>query len=232
MPRAPAACASSAHALRRHRAAALAPSSRERERLQRVAGEQRRRLAERDVAGGLAAAQDVVVHARQVVVHERIGVDHLDRRGGRVDARGIGAGEFARGVREQRAHALAAAEHRVAHRLDQRRRRGRVERQRAVEHVLDAPLPLAATRLRRRGQGASSPPSGANAFSTPFSRTSICCCASFSAAWQNATSSAPRLYAASDSCERQLAAFHRATMRFELGERGFEVLAGLAGLWP
>ena len=51
----------------------------ERERLQRVAGEQRRRLAERDVARRLAAAQRVVVHAREVVVNERIGVDELDR---------------------------------------------------------------------------------------------------------------------------------------------------------
>ena len=62
----------------------------ERQRLQRVAGEQRRRLAERDVAGRLAAAQRVVVHARQVVVDERIGVDQLDR-GGRRHRRSAGS---------------------------------------------------------------------------------------------------------------------------------------------
>jgi len=42
----------------------------EREHLQRVAGEYRRGLVERLVAGGTAPAQVVVVHRRQVVVHE------------------------------------------------------------------------------------------------------------------------------------------------------------------
>ena len=54
----------------------------ESERLQRVADEQRRRLVVFDVHGRLAAPQDVVVHARHVVVHQRIGMDHLHRGGG------------------------------------------------------------------------------------------------------------------------------------------------------
>jgi hypothetical protein len=49
------------------------------EALQRVAREERRGLVELHVAGGLAAAQDVVVHAGQVVVDERVRMDHLDR---------------------------------------------------------------------------------------------------------------------------------------------------------
>jgi hypothetical protein len=47
----------------------------ERERLQRVAGENRGRLVEFDVRRRTAAAQVIVVHRRQVVVHERVGVN-------------------------------------------------------------------------------------------------------------------------------------------------------------
>ena len=57
----------------------------ERQRLQRVAGEDRGRLVEGLVAGRAAAAQVVVVHRRQVVVDQAIAVDQLDGAGGRVD---------------------------------------------------------------------------------------------------------------------------------------------------
>jgi len=50
-------------------------------RQETVAGEHRRRFVELLVAGGAAAAQVAVVHRRQIVVHERIGMDHLDCRG-------------------------------------------------------------------------------------------------------------------------------------------------------
>ena len=50
----------------------------ESERVQRVADEDRRCLIVRDVHGGAAATKIVVVHGRQIVVHERIGVNHLD----------------------------------------------------------------------------------------------------------------------------------------------------------
>ena len=46
--------------------------------LQRVAGEDGDRFAERHVAGGLAAAQVVVVERGQVVVDQRVGVQHLE----------------------------------------------------------------------------------------------------------------------------------------------------------
>ena len=47
--------------------------------LQRVAGEDRGRLVEGAVRGGLAAPKVVVVHGGQVVMHQGIGVQHLDR---------------------------------------------------------------------------------------------------------------------------------------------------------
>ena len=52
----------------------------ERHRQQTVAGEHRGRVVELLVAGRPAAPQIAVVHRRQIVVDQRIGVDHLDRR--------------------------------------------------------------------------------------------------------------------------------------------------------
>ena len=55
------------------------------QRLQAVADQQGGRLVVLDVAGRLAAAQHVVVHARQVVMHQRIGVDQFDGAGDDVE---------------------------------------------------------------------------------------------------------------------------------------------------
>ena len=52
------------------------------ERQEAVARQNRGRLVKGLVAGRPAAPQIVVVHRRQIVVDERIGVDHLDRGGG------------------------------------------------------------------------------------------------------------------------------------------------------
>ena len=68
---------------------------------------------------GRPAAQVVVVHRRQVVVDERVGVHQLEGRRGRAAAaraarRGLGGRE-----RQDRPDALAAGEQRVPHRLDE-----------------------------------------------------------------------------------------------------------------
>ncbi len=52
-----------------------------RQGLQRIAGQQRLRLAEFDMHRGLAAAQNIVVHAWHVVMDQRIGVYQFDRTG-------------------------------------------------------------------------------------------------------------------------------------------------------
>ena len=52
------------------------------QRLQRVARQQRTGFAKFHMHRGFAPAQDVVVHTRHVVVHQRVGVDQLDRAGG------------------------------------------------------------------------------------------------------------------------------------------------------
>ena len=116
----------------------LARQQAERLGLQAVAGENRHALAVHDVRRRPPAPQIVVVHRRQIVVNQRIGVDHLDRarrRHRRVARRGFGRADRLRhafGAREhqQRAQPLAAAEQAVAHRVgdDRRRRRRGVER--------------------------------------------------------------------------------------------------------
>ncbi len=113
------------------------------ERLQRVAGEQCHGFSKRDVAGGLATAQRVVIHARQVVVDQRIRVNQLHRGGGSVDGIGIGVRDLARGIRQQRAHPLSAVQHRITHRLAQQCRLEVRGREHSRQHVLDPPLSLA-----------------------------------------------------------------------------------------
>ena len=86
------------------------------ERLQCVAGEDRDGFAEGHVAGGLAAAQIVVVERGQIVMDQRVGVHHLDRsaevgRGWRELVRDAARGLHA----EDGAQALAAREGGVPH---------------------------------------------------------------------------------------------------------------------
>ena len=85
------------------------------QRQQRVAGQDRGPLVEGLVHGGPAAAQVVVVHGGQVVVHQRVAVHALESRGGR--QRGLARhAEQTRALEHQeRAQPLAAAERCMAH---------------------------------------------------------------------------------------------------------------------
>ena len=83
--------------------------------LQGIANQQCGRFIEFDVAGGFAATQDIVIHAGQVVMDQRIGVDQLDSDGRNIEHAAVGAENCAGGMAQQRAHALAAAEHRIPH---------------------------------------------------------------------------------------------------------------------
>jgi hypothetical protein len=75
-----------------------------------VAREDRDVLAELDVRGRAAATEVVVVHRRQVVVDERVGVDQLDRSGGGQDPFRRDLGRARGGEDQHRADALAAGE--------------------------------------------------------------------------------------------------------------------------
>ena len=84
-------------------------------RQQRVARQHGDAFAEHLVVGRLAAAEIVVVHRRQIVVDERVGVDALDGAGQR---QGVGfASAAGRRRREAKrgAHPLAAGKERITH---------------------------------------------------------------------------------------------------------------------
>ena len=89
------------------------------QRLQRIPGQDRRRLVELTMNGGAAAPQIVVVHGRQVVVDERVSVDQLDGCGDWIERRFRRADELAARIHQQRTNALTAAEHGVAHGVEQ-----------------------------------------------------------------------------------------------------------------
>ena len=93
------------------------------QRLQGVAGEQGGGLVEGLVARGTSAAQVRIIHARQVVMDQRVSVDALQRRRG---VRGVGLrveGDGG-GEAEHRTQAFAAGFERVAHRAVQAGRTG------------------------------------------------------------------------------------------------------------
>ena len=105
--------------------------------LQGVADQDGRGLVPLLVDGGLAAAQVVIVHRRQVVVDQRIAVDELHRRrhphrAVAGDAEQAGAGHDQEGTQP-----LAAAQACVAHRLEQLGLGGVGHRQEMVDFLLD-----------------------------------------------------------------------------------------------
>jgi hypothetical protein len=107
-----------------------------------IAREDRHVLAERHVTGRLAAAQLVVVHGREVVVNQRVGVDHLDRRRDRKDLVGVAAERLRGRERQHRPDALAARQERVAHRLLEPRRVSARPETQALEEGVHALLQL------------------------------------------------------------------------------------------
>ena len=91
----------------------------ERERVQAVAGEHRLCFTERLVDRQLAAPQVGVVHAREIVMDQRINVDGLDRAPDAERPLRIDREQPRSGDGEHRAEPLAAADRRVAHGLEQ-----------------------------------------------------------------------------------------------------------------
>ena len=90
----------------------------ERRGQQTVAGEHCRRLVERLVASRTAAAQIVVVHTRQIVVNERIGMDHFERTRERQGVFDVAAVQAAELEHDHRTQALAARHRGVFRRLE------------------------------------------------------------------------------------------------------------------
>ena len=87
--------------------------------LQGIASQDRRRLIVGAVCAGAAAAQIVIVHGRQIVVDERVGVQHLDAGRDPRGARGRDTEQRGDLQHEKSTQPLAAAQGRVAHGLHQ-----------------------------------------------------------------------------------------------------------------
>ena len=82
---------------------------------QGVACQHRRHFVKGDMGGGATAPQIIVIHAGQIVMHQRIGVQHFD---GRAGAQGVAVihPEQAGGMQHQeRPQPLAAGEGGIAH---------------------------------------------------------------------------------------------------------------------
>jgi hypothetical protein len=135
MPAPPAAVASSSIAATMRGAGSRGDARHHAERFgqERIADQDRRALPVHLVARRPPAAEVVVVHRRQVVVDQRIGVDELERARERQGAGRRHARDLAGREREDRADPLAAGEQAVAERLAELRARGR---QQATERPL------------------------------------------------------------------------------------------------
>ena len=116
---------------------------------QPVAGEHCGRVIELLMAGRAAAAQIAVVHRRQIVVHERIGMHHFDRRRDLQGAAPCHSEEAAAGEHEKRAQALAGCQCGVAHRLINSRLQARRYHQEPLESCIGQPGRLV-QRARKR----------------------------------------------------------------------------------
>ena len=71
---------------------------------------------------GAPAAEIIVIHARKIIVHERIGVDAFERAGQGKRNLGLAMASFCRCETKDRPQSLASGEKAVAHRFVKRRR--------------------------------------------------------------------------------------------------------------
>ena len=108
----------------------------ERKGQQSVTGQNGRRLVEGDMAGGLAAAQVVVVHRRQIVVHQGVAMDAF-KSGARAQGACLGHVEQARTLHdEKRPQPFALRQRRIAHSFHDAPGRA-VERQQLIQQRID-----------------------------------------------------------------------------------------------
>src|SRR5439155_13040924 len=88
---------------------------------QGVAGQDRQRLAELLVTGRQATAKVVVVHGGQVVVDQRIRVNHFDRGRGGQGVTFVAACGLVGHQHQERPQTFSGGQQTVAHRLGERR---------------------------------------------------------------------------------------------------------------
>ncbi|MCY1364086.1 hypothetical protein D9M69_508780 [compost metagenome] len=133
------------------RAQAWIEQGAESQALQAVAGEDRAGFIEFLVGGWLAAAQIVIVHCWQIVMHQRVSVDQFHRTGRTVGLLGLTAQRLACGVGQQWTHAFAAIHHAVAHGFVQPRQLGARCGEQGFQRCIDAGLAGGRVRCNHSG---------------------------------------------------------------------------------
>ena len=89
---------------------------------QPVAGQESHAFTEHLMRRGPTAAQIIVVHGRQIVMDQGIGMDHFDGASKRQQLFSFSAEDFSRGQRKYRPYAFSAREQAIAHGLPKRLR--------------------------------------------------------------------------------------------------------------
>ncbi len=121
--------------------------------LQGIARQNGDGFAENFVAGGPAPAQIVIVERGQIVVDQRIGVQHFERRAELFNSRRKGTGDHAPGFHaENGTQPLAAGEHTVPHRLVDRNRMLRCRRQQTLQRRVGQRLALLQSLFEHAGE--------------------------------------------------------------------------------
>ena len=117
---------------------------------QGIARENGDAVAENFVTRRAATAEIVVIHARQIIVNERVGVDAFHGAGVRQRRRRFTSAGFGSGETKNGPEPFPAGKQTVAHRLVQRdRRHGRL-RQEPIERAVDLFLPAGKVALQMR----------------------------------------------------------------------------------
>jgi hypothetical protein len=132
----------------RQRAFGIASKHLECQGLQCIAGKHRSPFVEGTMAGGPTAAQVVIIHCRQVVVDQAVGVDELHGDRSIIERLRWRAERGAGGIHQHRPQSLAAAKRAVTHGFKQPRRTGVGQFQVAGQLFLGAGAPLRRARVQ------------------------------------------------------------------------------------
>ncbi len=169
-------------------------------RLQRIAGEDGGGFIEGAMTGRAAASQIIVVHGRQVIVHQAVNMNEFDRGGGAIELFERRAERLTGRIDQHWPDAFATRQRAVTHGFEQSLGGTAVDFERACQHRFDALLVLRdsgrqetrragaqdfSARRRHRRPRRRLVVEKASMVSSPLraSSTSTFCCAVRSAAW-------------------------------------------------
>ena len=109
-------------------------------RLEAITGKNRRGLIKGDMTGWLAAPERIVIHGRQVIVNERVHVNHLNGTGRPIQKVKVESKCTTSGIGQERTQAFATAQGGIAHGLMQAFRDGGNWRESLVQSLFSPVL--------------------------------------------------------------------------------------------